>query len=285
MVKNETGITIVALVIIIAVMLIIAGVSIYNGIDAVNDTLLNGFYTQLEIVQERVDDITTTNESYIDENNKFINIKQAGQSLTAEQRNKLQNILSQKQISNGNISDFRYFTIRDVKNILDLEEIDYNLFINFENRIVVAEEGITIEGTTYYMLEDTKYVVESNPLKNVGEDGKIKKLKYSDPIQYGEGKYKINVEPEDTIGDLGKTGYIKYKKTTSKYWDITNENYIIIEFDTEYDITFIDLNNNSIEATIIIENKIDELGNLVKDEEGNNVLTVTEIITEEREES
>lgn len=276
MLKKETGITLVALIIVVGVMLIIASVSIYNGIDAVNDTLLNGFYTQLEIVQERVDDITTTNESYIDENNNFINIKQAGQSLTADQTNKLQNILSQKQISYANISDFRYFTIQDVNNILELEEIDYSLFINFENRIVVAEEGITIEDTTYYMLEDTKYFVESNPLKNVGEDGKIKKLKYSDPIQYGEGKYKINIEPEDTIGDLGKTGYIKYKKTTSKYWDITNENYIIIEPDIEYDIMFIDLNNNSIEKTIKIEYEKVEEGNLVQDENGNNILIVTE---------
>lgn len=282
--KNENGITLIALIIIIVVMLIIASVSIYNGTDSVNKTRLNGFYTQLEIVQERVDDVSSTNESYIDENN-VIYIKEAGQNLTEDQKNKLQNILVSKEIAYADIIDnFRYFTIQDIKNILDLEEIDYNLFINFDNRIIVAEEGITIDDTTYYMLENTKYFVESNPSKNVGEDGKIKRLKYSDPIQYGEGRYKINIEPEDTIGDLDKSGYIKYKKATSNYWEITNENYIIIEFDIEYDIVYTDLNNNSIERTIKIEYEKDGDGNFVQDEEGNNIVTVTEVAIEESEE-
>lgn len=278
--KNENGITLMALIIIVAVLLIIASVSIYTGTESLDNISLNGFYTKLEIVQERIDDIATTNESYIDGNNS-IYIKDAGQDLTTDQINKLQNILEQKEISYANISDFRYFTIQDVKKILDLEEINYNLFINFKNRIVVVEDGITIGDITYYMLEDTKYFVESNPSKNVGEDGKIKKLKYSDPIQYGEGKYKINIEPEDTIGDLDKSGYIKYKKSTSKYWDITNEKYIIMEIDAEYDIVFIDLNNNSIEKTIKIEYEKDEEGNLIQDEEGNNIIIVTEIESEE----
>lgn len=278
--KNENGITLMALIIIVAVLLIIASVSIYTGTESLDNISLNGFYTKLEIVQERIDDIATTNESYIDGNNS-IYIKDAGQDLTTDQINKLQNILEQKEISYANISDFRYFTIQDVKNILGLEEINYNLFINFKNRIVVVEDGITIGDITYYMLEDTKYFVESNPSKNVGEDGKIKKLKYSDPIQYGEGKYKINIEPEDTIGDLDKSGYIKYKKSTSKYWDITNEKYIIMEFDIEYDIVFIDLNNNSIERTIKIEYEKDEEGNLIQDEEGNNIIIVTEVESEE----
>lgn len=280
--KSEKGITLVALIIIVAVLLIIATVSIYNGTDAVNSTLLNGFYTQLEIVQERVDDVSSTNESYIDENNNVIYIKEAGQNLTEEQKNKLQNILISKEITYADIIDnFRYFTIQDINNILDLEEVDYNLFINFENRIIVAEDGITIDDTTYYMLENTKYFVKTDTLKNVGT---IESLIYGEPIKYSSDTYKVTISPGNTIGDLDETGYIRYKETTSNYWEITNEDYIIIESDIEYNIVYMDLNKNSIERTIKIEYKKDGDGNLIQDEEGNNILTVTEVTTEESEE-
>ena len=63
-----------------------------------------------------------------------IYIKDAGQDLTTDQINKLQNILEQKEISYANISDFRYFTIQDVKNILGLEEIKY-ISDKLENKV------------------------------------------------------------------------------------------------------------------------------------------------------
>lgn len=278
--KNEKGITLMALIIMVAVLLIIASVSIYTGTESLDNVSLNGFYMKLEIVQERVDDISTTNECYFDGNNN-IYIKDAGQDLTIDQTNKLQNILEQNEFSYVNTENFRYFTIQDVKNILDLEEINYNLFINFEKRIVVAEDGITIGDITYYMLENTKYFLETDTSKNVGD---ILSIVYGEPIKYTNDTYKLTIAPGNTIGDLDETGYIKYKKTTSKYWDITNDGYIIMEIDKEYDVIFIDLNNNSIEKTIKIENKKDETGNLVKDENGNNVLIVREILTEESEE-
>lgn len=277
--KSEKGITLVALIIIVAVLLIIASVSIYSGTESLDNVSLNGFYTKLEMVQKRVDDISATNESYIDASNNIIYIKDAGQDLTEEQKTNLKNILDTSNISSTDIIDnFRYFTIQDLENILDLSEIDYNLFINFEERIIVAEEGITIGGTTYYLLENATYFVKEDITKNVGV---IKSLVYGEPIKYTNDTYKVTIAPENTIGDLDGTGYIKYKKATSNYWDITNENYIIIEFDTEYNIIYTDLNKNSIERTIKLENKKDEEGNLVQDEEGNNIVIVTEVESEE----
>lgn len=272
--RNEKGITLVALIITVAVMLILASVAVYNGTESVNNTLLNGFYTQLKIVQERVDDISTTNESYINEDDTEIYIKEAGKNLTETQISNLEQILLAQGLPTDYISEsYRYFTIQDIKDILDLDEIDYNLFINFENRIIIAEEGITIDNTTYYTLKDTKYFVEENSSKN---EGKINSLIYGTPTQYTADTYKLSIEPENTIGDLDKTGYIKYKKTTSNYWDITNDKYIIIKLETEYNIVYTDLNQNKIEKKIKIEYKKDEQGNLIQDDEGKNILTVTE---------
>lgn len=278
--KDEKGITLAVLVIMVVVMIIIASIALYSGTEALDGTLLNEFYTQLEIVQERVDDVSATDESYIDENNNVIYIKNAGQNLTTTQKSNLQNILVSQEISIENIDDYRYFTIQNIKDILDLDEIDYNLFINFEDRVIIAEEGITIGNNTYYMLEDTKYFVKNNLSKN---EGQINSLTYGIPTQYINNTYKVNISPGNTVGDLEKDGYIKYKKTTTKYWEITTNTEIVLEFDTEYNIKFIDFNNNSIEKIIKIEYKKDEQGNLMKDENEKNIIIVTEVTQESEE--
>ena len=280
--KNEKGITLVALIIIVAILLIIASVSIYSGKESLDNVNLNNFYMQLEIVQKRVDDIATTSERYLDENGNEIDIKNTGQELNQNQKEKLIKILEANNIdSNSIIENFRYFTVQKIKDVLDLPEIEYNLFINFEKRIIVAEKGMVVDGISYHLLKNSTHFVEQKTDKNKGT---IKELEYGVPIKYTNDTYKLTIAPGNTIGDLDETGYIKYKKTTSKYWDITNDGYIIMEIDKEYDVIFIDLNNNSIEKTIKIENKKDETGNLVKDENGNNVLIVREILTEESEE-
>ena len=270
--SNNKGITLAALIIIVIVMIIIASVSISSALDSVNDTILEGFYTQLELVQKRVDDIETTNEKYINDSGEAIEIKNTGGLLTEEQKLELNNILEKEQITGINIEKFKYFTIQDVKNILDVKQIDYNLFINFENRIVVAENGIKIDNDYYYMLNNAKSFIKHNGEKNVG---KIDYLDYGDPIEYGKGTYKVIITPGNTIGDLDKTGYIRYKKSTSKYWEVTNENYIIMELDTKYNIIFKDLNENSIEKVIRVEYK--------KNEQGNDILIVNDNIQESEE--
>lgn len=277
--QNDSGITLVALIITIVIMLIIAGVSINIGTDSLNSTRLRGFYMQLELVQKRVDDIATTNESYVDPEGNAIYLKESGNVLTDAQKSNLEVILSEKGLSVDVIDNFRYFTITELEDILGIREVKYNMFIDFKDRIVVAEEGITLEGKTYYTLEDTTYFVEHID-KNAGV---IEDLIY-ETVEYTEGKYKVSINPSNNIGDLDGTGTIKYKKTTSKYWETTTNSEIIVEFDTEYNIKFIDLNNNSIEKTIKVEYEKDTEGNIIQDDEGNNILTVTEVVQEESEE-
>lgn len=278
--SNNKGITLVALIIIVIVMIIIASVSISSALDSVNDTMLEGFYTQLDLVQKRVDDIATTNEKYINDSDETIEIKNTGKLLTQEQEQKLNNILAKAQITDINIEKFKYFTIQDIEAFLDLKEIDYNLFINFDNRIVVAENGIKIDNDDYYMLDNAKSFIKHNEEKNVG---KIDYLDYSDPIEYGEGTYKVIITPGNSVGDLDKTGYIRYKKSTSKYWETTNENYIIMELDVVYNVIFTDLNKNSIEKTMRVEYQKDEKENFIINSSGNKIPIIKVDIKESEE--
>ena len=74
--KKQNGITLATLVITIVVLLIISVVTILNSTDSLESTRLKGFYTKLEFVQKRVDNIAATNESYIDSNGNTVYLKE-----------------------------------------------------------------------------------------------------------------------------------------------------------------------------------------------------------------
>lgn len=273
-IKQESGITLVALIIIVVVMIILASVSIDIGTDSLDNTRLRGFYTQLEVIQKRVDSIATTNESYVDSSGNKVYLKKQGKELTAERKNKLQKNLNIEGIYNISVDNFRYFTKEELESALDLLEMTHNVFIDFDKRIIVSEKGITIDNKTHYILEDTTYFVEQDTSKNTGE---IQALEYSQPVEYTANTYKVTV---NTIGDLGRSGYVKYKKATSKYWETSNNTQMVLEFDVEYNVQYIDTNNNSIERLIKIEFEKNSEGDLIQDEKGKNILTVTEITEE-----
>lgn len=244
--KSQRGITLSALIVAIVLILIIANVSIGNGMMTVDDTRLKGFYAQLEIIQRRVDDIAATNESYVKNNGDIVYLKEQGANLTDFQHTSLQNIMQTEKIDNLSTDNFRYFTTEDLKNILNLLDLEYNVFIDFENRVVVAEEGIKIGNKTYYVLESATYFVKQNAVDK--NRGTIQSLSYK-VTQYGDG-YKVVVTPSNLIGDVNGIGHVKYKKTTTKYWENSNNTEMIIEQDVKYNLIYEDNNKNTIEKTI-----------------------------------
>ena len=74
--RESKGITLISLIITIVVLVILASISIKSGTESLDNTRLQGFYTQLEIIQKRVDDIAVTNETYIS-NGETIYLKNA----------------------------------------------------------------------------------------------------------------------------------------------------------------------------------------------------------------
>ena len=254
--KNEKGITLAVLIITIILMVILASVSISIGTDSLDSTRLKGFYTQLEIIQKRVDDIATTNESYIDKSGNTIYLKKQGVAyagLKDAQKTSLQDIINSEIITSEtenlgvDATNFRYFTVDDLENILELSDIDYNVFIDFDNRIIIAEDGIKIGDTTYHVLKNTTYFVNQDTEKNV-----VKSLGYT-ATQYRTGKCKVIVTAINVAGDAVGGGYVKYKKTSTKYWEVSDNTEIIVEADVEYNIVYVDANKNSIRKTIKVE--------------------------------
>lgn len=252
-VLNEKGVTLIALLITIIVMVIIAGVVVSIGTEPLESTRLQGFYMHLETIQKRVDDIASTNEKYEDSTGTQIELKtSAGRTLTSSQKIFVQSILNEKLIDLES-SEFRYFTISDLEEQLDLMDMEYNVFIHFDTRTIIAEEGITINGETYYILENDIYYTEQNTIKNEG----TLELTYS-IVKYGTDNYKITVSPSK-VGDLTTNGTLRYKKTTTKYWETADGLEIIITDLTQYNIEYVDSNKNTVSETITVS--LDGSGN------------------------
>ena len=113
-----------------------------------------------------------------------------------------------------------------------------NLLIDFEDVKVVNPEGIEVDGKKYYTLIDKKYTVAKNIDKNVAN------VDFTYTVEnYGEEKYKIIINPVN-VGDI-KEGIIKYKKSDLDYWTAAKDNEIIVNQLVDYDIIYIDANNNS----------------------------------------
>lgn len=122
--------------------------------------------------------------------------------------------------------------------ILKYHGVNLNLLIDFEDVKVVNPEGIEVDGKKYYTLIDKKYTVVKNTDKNVAN------VDFTYTVEnYGEEKYKIIVSPVN-VGDI-KEGIVKYKKSDLEYWTAAKDNKIIVNQLADYDIIYIDANNNS----------------------------------------
>lgn len=263
--NSNKGITIIALIISITIMLILASISIGTSMDSIYNTQLKGFYTRLDIVQKRVDEIASTNETYIDNNGNPIDIKKMGiefKDLDIEKKEALINILNYQNL-NVNPESFRYFSAEELYSIMDLSEIEYNVFIDFDNRLVIAADGININGKMYYMLEHNMYFPKY-------EEVKKPKLNTENPLiysitNYGADKYKIVITPNyDEEGYAPTISKIKYKKVFNEYWETSHNLEMVISELTDYLVTYEDLNENSITKKITV--KTDKDNKLIVEE-------------------
>ncbi len=145
MIKNEKGITLIALIITIIVMLILVSTTVYVGLDTYRESTVTAFVTQMQIIQKKVDTLVSDGEIEI---GTIINEC----SNKVEINNSINNAIVGNEITTWDTEaqNIRYFSKEDIKNILDIENIDYNIIVNFDTREVVSLEGIEYNNTTYY---------------------------------------------------------------------------------------------------------------------------------------
>lgn len=248
--RNDCGITLVSLVITIVVLIILSTVVTTISMEQFENMKLEGFYSKLEIAQEGIEKISATNEKYTDDNGNTVYLKDLGTTPTDEQRQLIQSL-------GFTSANFRFFNAEQVEKELEITGVDLDLLIDFSNKIVVAPHGVEINGTNYYVLERKKYEVSKDENKNKGTVD----FNYT-ASKYGSDLYKIVITPMN-VGDITQ-GVLKYKKQIMNYWTPAENNVIIVNQLTTYDIIYIDVNNNSKQKAIKLS--LDDNNNVIATE-------------------
>ena len=143
--KNQKGITLIALVITVVILSILATVATYSGINSIKSARFTTFTVEMKLMQTEVNDLY---DQYKNGDDAVLNI---GEDISNNDQAKA--VLSTIGVASTENSKYRYYSINTVK-ALGVEGIEENEFIiNIQDRKVVSYEGFEYDGVTYYTLE------------------------------------------------------------------------------------------------------------------------------------
>lgn len=211
-IKNEnSGITLISLVVTIIVIIILSTIGINTGVTTLKSSQLTRFTSQMKLMQLEVNELY---EKYISdgtvitkEGTKFIgkDILNIGKDLSIANQEQIDKIFKTSAEGGSNILDksgYRYFDIETIKS-LKIEGIDQEFLVNVQKRIFISFLGFKDNNEIYYTLDqlpDGLYNVGYiNP--NTGKptfDVNYEKLT--------NGKWRININ--NVRYEEGQDGYI-----------------------------------------------------------------------------
>ena len=147
--KQEKGITLVALVITVLVMSILAGTAISSGRSIIDSNKVIAFIQELKIVQSEVNVIV---EKQKQGNTSYDAIGIEVSRLDTETMTKLvKGPLKGKTAEE--IIDFKYYRVSDLQQ-MGIENVNQSVLINLKTREVISVNGIEDAGKMCYKLED-----------------------------------------------------------------------------------------------------------------------------------
>jgi len=144
--KNNKGITLIALMLTVFLLILLGGVIAFQITDTYNNSKVVKFKSYMKMVQKNVDVIL---EEGIDYNT-------LGQALTSDQQVKLQEIISADannliDTTDVTSSKLRVFDTNAIYEVFDILNISDEIVVNFEIREVISLNGVEKDGITYYV--------------------------------------------------------------------------------------------------------------------------------------
>ena len=240
--ENRKGITLVSLVITIVVLLILASIATYSGIEVIKSSRLTTFTTEMKIMQTQVNELY---QRYKNGDNTVLDIgKDLGSVL--QQANKAFNASGITEQS-----EYRYFDQNTIKDVLKIEGVEGEFFVNIKERSVVSYEGFKYEGKTYYTLDQLPnglYNVEYND-KNINMD----KPTFDTSVEkVSEGKWRV------TVSNIQYNGYIdkwkvNYQLEGQDSWNTSEDLSFIATESGEYVLQLVNGNIKSDEKIITVK--------------------------------
>lgn len=162
MLKNNKGVTILALVITIILLLILAGVSVNTGFSVVKDVRVGRMLSNMALVQAKVEVI---GEEYHFHNNdtdylvgeEVFRIDSATHQLeNIKLSDEERNMIAQKaEVSEADLFNWEWF--KWDANILEAQGLDKKMldeneffYVNYEHAEIVSSEGTSYDNTHYF---------------------------------------------------------------------------------------------------------------------------------------
>lgn len=199
--KDNRGITLVALIITIILMLILVSVTTYSGINSYKNAQVTKFVTQMQLLQAKVDDLVSSKT--IEE----LNSMNLQTPTTQEQQNTINSAANNEEVTTNNVNEYKVFTKEDVLNILDVEDVQNDIMVNFTTREIVSLVGIEYEGKTYY----TQYKLP-NGQAVINNESVSRDLSFTPTISID------GLNATITISDIKITnGTLSYKEQSDNY--------------------------------------------------------------------
>ncbi len=232
-IKQESGVTLLVLVITIVILLLIASMAVYSVSEAINSSKMTAFTTELKIMQSQVnllnEKMRNGEEVNLDgaiykgngSEENTIGIQEIGKSI------KDKDIAIQADVALEAVgvttdeekNKYKYYDNYIIKNGLGVEGVEQELLVNVEKREVVSYKGISNKGKTYYnlaSLPDAMYNVEHEDTGAKPDfETKINKIS-------ADGKWEISIENITYDGYIDKWK-VKYKRDNEEGWTTTDD--------------------------------------------------------------
>ena len=227
-IKEEKGITLLALVILIIVLVILASVATVSGVDSINSAKLTRFTSEMEQMQ------TEVNELYEKSQNGEIQSDSVGQDISSNQDVAKQADIVFTSSASGitNRDGYRYYD-ESTLNSLGVEDMQQTFFVNITERSVISFIGLEYKGTTYYTLDqlpDSLYNVKYNN-KNTGKPT----ITGTKVDNISDNKWRITIEGINYSGNIDKWE-VKYKLQGSDYESTTEDLSFVVDKYGTYEI-------------------------------------------------
>lgn len=159
MIKNNKGITLIALVVTVIVLIILVSIGTNSGLDTVKSSRYYEAISELKIMQTKVNEIYEECRNAQTDEEKNAIIEKYGESVKISSKSseivKAYSAVKAKNIAGeeiGEASDYRYFSKDYIKDTLDLDGIKYDFAVNIKTRTVILIDGFEKDEETYYAL-------------------------------------------------------------------------------------------------------------------------------------
>lgn len=188
--RDNSGITLISLVITIIILFILSSIAIYSGVGTIRSARLTKFTVELKMMQQKVNELYdsyTNNKSVIvngidyrgkgeyttqttnDGQTQMIKTKQGIQDIgkSPEENfstSELETIFSMEESGVTDKEGYKYYDAETLQ-ALGLENMEYTFFVNVEKRSIISTVGLEYDGNIYYTLDqvpDGVYNVEYN---------------------------------------------------------------------------------------------------------------------------